>query len=136
MHRASQRRHAGGGACPIRFRCAGCDHFRTDVSYLPDLTAYLDDLLRTRERLAAAIDGIDDWAQADAHPCPAKKSPASGSLIRRIEGRHRRVACRRACPGSMAVTVNPQSTARSSLGCRPSALESRPDHSPEGKALA
>lgn len=30
------------------------DHFRTDVSYLPDLTAYLDDLLRTRERLAAA----------------------------------------------------------------------------------
>ena len=48
---------AGGGACPVRFRCAGCDHFRTDVSYLPDLTAYLDDLLRTRERLAAAISG-------------------------------------------------------------------------------
>lgn len=22
----------GGGACPFRFRCAGCDHFRTDVS--------------------------------------------------------------------------------------------------------
>jgi hypothetical protein len=59
---------AGGGACPIRFRCAGCDHFRTDVSYLPDLTAYLDDLLRTRERLAAAIDGVDDWARADATP--------------------------------------------------------------------
>ena len=36
---------AGGGACPVRFRCAGCDHFRTDVSYLPDLTIYLDDLL-------------------------------------------------------------------------------------------
>jgi integrase len=59
---------AGGGACPVRFRCAGCDHFRTDVSYLPDLTAYLDDLLRTRERLAAAIDGVDDWARADATP--------------------------------------------------------------------
>ena len=59
---------AGGGACPVRFRCAGCDHFRTDVSYLPDLTAYLDDLLRTRERLAAAIDGIDEWARADAAP--------------------------------------------------------------------
>src|SRR6266852_9540929 len=29
---------AGGGACLVRFRCAGCDHFRTDVSYLPDLT--------------------------------------------------------------------------------------------------
>ncbi|MGH9266855.1 MAG: tyrosine-type recombinase/integrase, partial [Acidimicrobiales bacterium] len=36
---------AGGTACPFRFRCAGCDHFRTDVSYLPDLQAYLDDLL-------------------------------------------------------------------------------------------
>jgi integrase len=59
---------AGGGACPVRFRCAGCDHFRTDVSYLPDLTAHLDDLLRTRERLAAAIDGVDDWARADATP--------------------------------------------------------------------
>jgi integrase len=22
---------AGGGACPVRFRCAGCDHFKTDV---------------------------------------------------------------------------------------------------------
>jgi integrase len=34
---------AGGNACPSRFRCAGCDHFRTDISYLPDLQAYLDD---------------------------------------------------------------------------------------------
>ncbi|MGH3288994.1 MAG: tyrosine-type recombinase/integrase [Streptosporangiaceae bacterium] len=59
---------AGGSACPVRFRCAGCDHFRTDVSYLPDLTAYLDDLLRTRERLTAAIDGVDEWARADATP--------------------------------------------------------------------
>ncbi len=59
---------AGGGACPVRFRCAGCDHFRTDVSYLPDLTGYLEDLLQTRERLAAAIDGVDDWARADATP--------------------------------------------------------------------
>jgi len=59
---------AGGDACPVRFRCAGCDHFRTDVSYLPDLTAYLDDLLRTRERLTAAIDGVDEWARADATP--------------------------------------------------------------------
>ena len=58
---------AGGGACPFRFRCAGCDHFRTDVSYLPDLHAYLDDLLRNRERLLAATD-IDDWARAEAMP--------------------------------------------------------------------
>src|SRR6266540_3377089 len=67
---------AGGGACPVRFRCAGCDHFRTDVSHLPDLTGYLDDLLRTRERLAATIDGVDDWARADALGMPtARTSP-------------------------------------------------------------
>lgn len=39
-----------------RPRLLGCGHFRTDVSYLPDLEAYLADLLRNRERLAAAID--------------------------------------------------------------------------------
>ena len=66
---------AGGGACPFRFRCAGCDHFRTDVSYLPDLHAYLDDLLRTRERLLATTD-LDPWARAEAMP--------SGEEIRRI----------------------------------------------------
>ncbi|MGA3220870.1 MAG: transposase [Acidimicrobiales bacterium] len=58
---------AGGGACPFRFRCAGCDHFRTDVSYLPDLHAYLDDLLRNRERLLAAT-ALDEWARSEAMP--------------------------------------------------------------------
>jgi hypothetical protein len=43
------------------------DHFRTDVSYLPDLQAYLDDLLRTRERLLAATE-LDQWARAEAMP--------------------------------------------------------------------
>ena len=75
----------GGGACPIRFRCAGCDHFRTDISYLPDLTAYLDDLLRTRERLAAAIDGIDDWARAAATPAHEEITRIR-QLINRIKG--------------------------------------------------
>ena len=56
---------AGGGSCPFRFR-----RLRPlpDVSYLPDLTAYLDDLLRTRERLLAAATGLDEWARADALP--------------------------------------------------------------------
>jgi integrase/recombinase XerD len=76
---------AGGGACPVRFRCAGCDHFRTDVSYLPDLTAYLDDLLRTRERLAAAIDGVDGWARADATPA-REEITRIRRLISRISG--------------------------------------------------
>ena len=58
---------AGGGACPFRFRCVGCDHFRTDVSYLPDLTAYLHDLLHDRERVLAATD-LDEWAKAEALP--------------------------------------------------------------------
>jgi integrase len=76
---------AGGGACPVRFRCAGCDHFRTDISYLPDLTAYLDDLLRTRERLAAAIGGIDEWARADATPSEEEITRIR-HLINRIKG--------------------------------------------------
>ncbi len=54
----------------------------TDVSYLPDLTAHLDDLLRTRERLAAAIDGVDDWARADATPADEEIT-----RIRRLIGR-------------------------------------------------
>jgi len=76
---------AGGGACPVRFRCAGCDLFRTDVSYLPDLTAYLDDLLRTRERLAAAIGGVDEWARADATPAEEEITRIR-RLINRIKG--------------------------------------------------
>jgi hypothetical protein len=39
----------------------------SDVSYLPDLQAYLDDLLRSKERLLAATE-LDDWAKADALP--------------------------------------------------------------------
>lgn len=58
---------AGGQDCPVRFRCVGCGHFRTDVSYLPDLEAYLADLLRNRERLSAALDA-DDWAKTEAMP--------------------------------------------------------------------
>ncbi len=76
---------AGGGACPIRFRCAGCDHFRTDVSHLPDLTGYLEDLLRTRERLHAAIDGVDEWARAAATPSTEEISRIR-RLISRIKG--------------------------------------------------
>jgi integrase len=75
---------AGGRACPVRFRCAGCDHFRTDVSYLPDLTAHLDDLLRSREKLAA-MTGVDQWARAAAAP-PAEEITRIRRLISRIQG--------------------------------------------------
>ncbi|MET8831599.1 tyrosine-type recombinase/integrase [Streptomyces sp. NPDC004610] len=62
---------AGGGACPLRFRCVGCDHFSTDVSYLPDLRTYLDDLLRQREKLRSMAEA-DDWARAEAMPSDAE----------------------------------------------------------------
>jgi len=57
----------------------------TDVSHLPDLTAYLDDLLRTRERLAAAIDGVDERARADATPADEEITRIR-RLITRIKG--------------------------------------------------
>ncbi|GAB5901876.1 hypothetical protein OKHIL_76880 [Mycolicibacterium mageritense] len=74
---------ANGGSCPYRFRCLGCEHFRTDISYLPDLQAHLDDLLRIRERLRAATD-IDDWARDDAMPSDAEIT-LSRQLIQRIK---------------------------------------------------
>ncbi|MFD3780288.1 hypothetical protein [Streptomyces sp. NPDC058612] len=58
---------AGGNACPMRFRSVGCGHFRTDVSYLPDLKNYLSDLLRSRERLIGTFDA-DEWARSEAMP--------------------------------------------------------------------
>jgi hypothetical protein len=76
---------AGGGACSIRFRCAGCDHFRTNAGFLPELQAYLQDLLRTRERLAATIDSVDEWARADATPT-GEEIARIRHLITRIKG--------------------------------------------------
>jgi len=51
---------AGGQACPIRYQCAGCPHFESDPSYLPELRGYADDLRRQREAMLAA--GAADWA--------------------------------------------------------------------------
>jgi hypothetical protein len=53
---------SGGQACPIRYQCAGCPHFESDPSYLPELRAYADDLRREREAMLAA--GAADWAVA------------------------------------------------------------------------
>ena len=63
----------------------GCDHFRTDISHLPDLTGYLVDLPRTRERLAAAVEGVDEWARADATPA-AEEITRIRRLISKIKG--------------------------------------------------
>jgi hypothetical protein len=40
---------AGGGACPIRFQCAGCGFYRPDPSYLPALEQHIADLRADRE---------------------------------------------------------------------------------------
>ena len=74
---------AGGHDCPIRFRCVGCGHFSTDVSYLPDLETYLADLLRNRERLLAAVDA-DEWAETEAMP-----SDEEITRVRRLISRSR-----------------------------------------------
>jgi hypothetical protein len=74
---------AGGGACPFRFRCVGCDHFRTDASHLPELKAYLHDLLRDRERVLAASN-LEDWARTEALPSEAEISRVK-DLVRRVE---------------------------------------------------
>jgi hypothetical protein len=76
---------AGGHCCPFRFRCTGCDHFRTDVSYLPDLSAYLDDLLRNRERIRAAVE-LDDWARTEALPSEAEISRVRNLIARIRQG--------------------------------------------------
>jgi integrase len=54
---------AGGGACPIRFQCAGCGFYRPDPSYLPALEQHIADLRADRET-ARAI-GVADYVQAN-----------------------------------------------------------------------
>ena len=49
---------AGGGACPIRFQCAGCGFYRPDPSYLPALEQHIAALRADRET-AAAIGAAD-----------------------------------------------------------------------------
>jgi integrase len=44
---------AGGGACPIRFQCAGCGFYRPDPSYLPALEQHIAGLRADRETAQA-----------------------------------------------------------------------------------
>ncbi|MFC5957493.1 transposase [Streptomyces pratens] len=74
---------AGGHACPFRFRCLGCGHFRTDASYLPELKDYLATLLRDRERVLATGE-LDSWARAEAAPSETEIGKLR-QLIHRVE---------------------------------------------------
>ena len=77
--------NALGSACPFSHQCLGCVHFRTDPSYLPDLYAYLEQLLDARERLNAAVPQLLDWAREKAIPNDAEIK-AVRNLIRSNEG--------------------------------------------------
>ncbi len=59
---------AGGHSCPFRHRCSGCEYFRTDPSFQPELRAYLAQLLADRERLTTAVPALAEWARRDATP--------------------------------------------------------------------
>jgi hypothetical protein len=74
---------AGGHACPYKYVCTGCGHFRSDPSYLPELKSYLQQLLADSERLHAAAD-LQPWARAHAAP-PDEQISQVRDLIRRIE---------------------------------------------------
>ena len=74
---------AGGHACPYKYVCTGCGHFRSDPSYLPELKSYLQQLLADRERLHAATD-LQPWARAQVAP-PDEQVSQVRELIRRIE---------------------------------------------------
>ena len=65
-------------ACPFRFRCLGCGHFRTDPSYLPELRDYLETLLRDRERIWPRP-SLDEWAPTEATPLRGRDHPAASA---------------------------------------------------------
>lgn len=77
---------ASGQACPFRHRCFGCEHFRTDPSYLPELKAHLSQLLADRERLAIQAPELAEWARRDARPAEAEIA-AVQRLVRRCEAK-------------------------------------------------
>jgi len=51
----------------MRWQCAGCHHFSTDPSYLPDLRRHLTDLLGQQARIDA-FSGGTEWARERARP--------------------------------------------------------------------
>ena len=73
---------ARGQGCVYRYRCVGCEHFRTDPSNQAELDEYLHQLLTGRERLAAAVPQLADWARREATPSEEEIS-AVRALIRR-----------------------------------------------------
>ncbi|MCK8468261.1 tyrosine-type recombinase/integrase [Microbacterium sp. KSW4-16] len=64
---------AGGQACPIRYQCSGCMHFRADPSHLPSIETHIHELLQNREDAIAieaadwVVEGIENEIAAYRH---------------------------------------------------------------------
>jgi integrase len=75
---------AGGGACPIRFQCAGCGFYRPDPSYLPALEQHIADLRADRET-ALAI-GAADYVLANLTAEIDAFAAVAGTMRHRLSG--------------------------------------------------
>jgi citrate synthase len=73
---------ARGQGCVYRYRCVGCEHFRSDPSNQAELREYLHQLLTGRERLAATVPQLADRARRDATPSE-EEITAVRALVRR-----------------------------------------------------
>ena len=102
--------NAGGGACPIRFQCAGCGFYRPDPSYLPALEQHIASLRADREtalaigaadyvlaNLTAEIDAFTAVAETDAPPA-VRTGPAERAEVEEASRLLRRVRAGRTLP--------------------------------------
>ncbi len=71
------------GRPALQVHLPGCGHFRSDLSYLPELKSYLQQLLADRERVQAATD-LQDSAKAQLTP-REEEITLLRELTRRIE---------------------------------------------------
>jgi hypothetical protein len=102
--------NAGGGACPIRFQCAGCGFYRPDPSYLPALEQHIAGLRADRETaramdaagyvlasLTAEIDAFTQVAEA-MHRKLSQMDPAQRAEIEEASKILRRARAARTLP--------------------------------------
>jgi integrase len=75
---------AGGGACPIRFQCAGCGFYRPGPSYLPALEQHIAGLRADRET-ALAI-GAADYVLANLTAEIDAFAAVAGTMRHKLSG--------------------------------------------------
>lgn len=75
---------AGGGACPIRFQCAGCGFYRPDPSYLPAIEEHIHSLKADRETAEAM--GAADYVIANMSSEIDAFSRVVDTIRRRLAG--------------------------------------------------